>query len=45
MLRTGWGRMTVYVAVESPESRVFRETQFRGRTSIKIRRSVERNPV
>jgi hypothetical protein len=47
---TGWGRMTVCPAVESPGSRTLSEapffaTQFGGRTSKKIRRRVERNPV
>ena len=41
----GWGRMTVYPAVESPGKRKLCETRFGGRTSKKIRRRVERNPV
>jgi len=46
----GWGRMTFYLAVESPGTRTLCETlivatQFGGRTSKKIRRRVERNPV
>jgi hypothetical protein len=46
----GWGRMTFYLAVKSPGTRALCETlivatQFGGRTSKKIRRRVERNPV
>jgi hypothetical protein len=37
--------MTVYPAVESPGKRKLCETRFGGRTSKKIRRRVERNPV
>jgi hypothetical protein len=45
-----WGRMTVYPAVGSPGSRILKETlffatRFGGRTSKKITRRVERNPV
>ena len=45
-----WGRMTVYPAAESTGIRILSETmffatQFGGRTSTKITRRVERNPV